>query len=101
MSRFWSRSALARDDWPLEHDDRDTTLPGMGWGADDSDLDGDEDDLDPSTFAHQARMMAEISGQPIDAAFDQALQHVESGADPEDVFGEMDLKSAEHEGRDE
>jgi hypothetical protein len=36
-----------------------------------------------------------MMGEPLDQDFDDALRHIESGADPEDVFGEMDAAAAE------
>jgi Flp pilus assembly protein TadB len=51
---------------------------------------GDEGAEDVAAFAREARMMAAMSGEPLDAEFDRALEHIEHGADPDDVFGEMD-----------
>jgi hypothetical protein len=56
---------------------------------------GDDDDFDPVAFAREAREMSRMMGEPLDQDFDDALRHIESGADPEDVFGEMDAAAAE------
>jgi hypothetical protein len=38
--------------------------------------------------------MATMMGEPLDAEFDTALRHIEQGADPDDVFGELDATEA-------
>ena len=42
-------------------------------------------------------MMAQMMGEPLDESFDRALRHVERGADPDDVFGELDAAENTHE----
>ncbi len=60
----------------------------------------DSGDEDVAALARQARQMAAMLGEQIDAPFDRALQHIEGGADVEDVFGEMDARGAT-DGHDE
>jgi putative FmdB family regulatory protein len=86
MSRFWRHAGGSNPG-----DEPDATFDGgMTSGWDDEYDAGEEDDLDPVAFAREARHMAEAMGEPLDAEFDTALRHIESGADPEDVLGEMD-----------
>jgi putative FmdB family regulatory protein len=55
------------------------------------------DGEDVAALAREARAMAESIGEPLDAEFDSALRHVEQGADPEDVFGELDAVESARE----
>lgn len=62
-------------------------------GEDGSDSDGDDEDV--AALAREARAMSSMMGEPLDADLDEALYHVERGADPDDVFGEMDARAPE------
>lgn len=50
-------------------------------------------DGDIAEFAREARAMAAMSGEPFDKEFDAALRHIEQGADPDDVLGDMDERA--------
>lgn len=69
---------------------------GEGWDefnlsdADEDSVGGDDEDV--VALARQAREMAAMMGEPLDAEFDRALQHIEGGADVDDVFGELDAR---------
>lgn len=90
MSRFWSMSH-SNDHAPgdTEFDFADEGPTGGPWESGD-DLELAAESFDPVTFAREARAMATISGEPLDAPFEHALRHIEAGADPEDVLGELD-----------
>jgi hypothetical protein len=60
-----------------------------------SDSPPEDADLDPAAFAREARELARAMGEPLDGDFDDALRHIEGGADPEDVFGELDVADAD------
>jgi hypothetical protein len=63
----------------------------MLYDGDDLDAAGGlEGEDDPAAFAREAREMAAMMGEPLDADLDQALRHIEQGADPDEVFGEID-----------
>ena len=98
MSRVWSH-APARDDAFVDEPTWTTVRPAWSDPLD-SGADWGDDDLDAATFARHARQMAELSGDPIDAEFDRALHHVEAGADPEDVFGELDARATDSDNPD-
>ncbi len=109
MSRVWSsRSTDATDDFPHPTFEEDG-VPFYGpdpfadpYGSNDAEFgygeEGSADDLgsaeDISAMAREARSMAQMMGEPLDPAFDTALRHVERGADPDDVFGELDAKES-------
>lgn len=101
MSRVWSRSSTRSDvdeptfeteGVPFYGGDESMLEGGMGewggeFGSEEADAEGDDD---VAAFAREARQMAAMMGEPLDADLDRALRHVEQGADPDDVFGEMD-----------
>lgn len=98
MSRVWSRrggedAALSpvheKDGVPFYGADpyADVGDDDIGTGYDDA-ADGGTEDV--AAAAREARMMAQMMGEPLDAEFETALRHIEQGADPDDVFGEMD-----------
>lgn len=58
---------------------------------------GEGSDEDVAAVAREARAMAQMMGEPLDADFDSALRHVEAGADPDDVFGELDVLESARE----
>jgi hypothetical protein len=100
MSRVWShRSSNAGDDLPQPTFEEDG-IPFYGpdpyadpYGDMDAgyESDGSEPTADDiAAMAREARAMAQMMGEPLDAEFDTALRHVEQGADPDDVFGELD-----------
>jgi hypothetical protein len=100
MSRVWSRRGGDEDSFdspsweedgvpfygPNPYDDPLLDEPDVGEGSGDDDV---------AAVAREARMMAQMMGEPLDAEFDQALRHIEQGADPDDVFGEMDSLAEE------
>jgi hypothetical protein len=98
-SRSWSHSrastATSQDDASFG---TDWASPDPSWGDPYADELSADEDFEPMEFARQAREMAAMSGEPLDRDFDQALRYVESGADPEDVFGEMDAREADANG---
>jgi putative FmdB family regulatory protein len=67
----------------------------LGEGFDDS---GSGIGEDSAAMAREARMMAQMMGEPLDAEFDAALRHVERGADPDEVFGELDEAERSRDG---
>lgn len=95
MSRFWSHTASELlDGWDDVESDAGMSSDA-GWDSDDPfDAPGSEE-FSPAEFARQAREMAAMSGEPLDEEFNTALDRIESGADPEEVFGELDERSAE------
>jgi putative FmdB family regulatory protein len=105
MSRFWARSYSSRSTDALGSIHEEDGVAFFGGEAEEYGESGeagsydDGDDADVSTFAREARHMAQMMGEPLDANLDQALSYIERGADPEDVFGEMDTK-AHHDGRE-
>jgi putative FmdB family regulatory protein len=92
MSRVWTRSRSQHDMQP-DPDHEEDGVPIYG-GADGSYGDdphwGEENDGDVAELARETREMARMMGEPLDVEFDTALQHIERGADPEDVLGELD-----------
>ena len=101
MSRVWSRRSAANDELGAPtHVEDDIPFYGPspydedGFGYDDDSI-GDSGEDDIVEAAREARAMARMMGEPLDAEFDQALRHIEGGADPDDVFGEMDANQAD------
>ena len=102
VSRVWSRRSSSDDAFTEPtFDDGDVPFYGADpfaesfeVGDDARGIDGslgeDNSGEDVATMAREARMMAQMMGEPLDAGFDAALRHVEQGADPDDVFGELD-----------
>ena len=104
MSRVWSRRSSTDDDAMPQPSFEDDGVPFYGadpfadtFGSDDPygagiDQSADTDEMgdDVAAMAREARMMAQMMGEPLDDAFDTALRHVEQGADPDEVFGELD-----------
>jgi len=85
VSRFWShRSRTTDTGW-----DHDWTDAGAGFG-DEPYGDMFEEEGDPVEFARQTREMAAAFGEPLEPQLDTAMRRIESGADPEDVLGELD-----------
>jgi putative FmdB family regulatory protein len=111
MSRFWTtRAGTDRDDDlfgspSFEHEGipfygGDPSMLEEGYaGGDDGDDAGDDEDV--ASLAREARAMSMMMGEPLDAEFDSALRSIEQGADPDDVFGEMDEQSVPHTQDDE
>ncbi|HEX5165159.1 MAG TPA: zinc ribbon domain-containing protein [Thermomicrobiales bacterium] len=105
MSRVWSWRS--RDDIP-QPTFEDEGVPFYGpdpfsepYGDfDDFGGDGDSEE-NIAAVAREARAMAEMMGEPLDAEFDAALRHVEQGADPDDVFGELDAVESTRESQPE
>jgi putative FmdB family regulatory protein len=100
VSRVWSHRARDADSAPepADHDD----VPFYGgdpYGDDDVMGDGDWEgsDEDVATMAREAREMARMMGEPLEPEFDQALRHIEHGADPDDVFGEFDAAATQED----
>jgi putative FmdB family regulatory protein len=103
MSRFWTtRAGTDRDDGPFgspsfEHEGipfygGDPSMVEEGYpGGDYGDDAGDDEDV--ASLAREARAMSMMMGEPLDGEFDSALRSIEQGADPDDVFGEMDERS--------
>lgn len=94
MSRFWSMSR--GDDYSLsaaDFDAGDEGPTGDPWD-DGDDLESAAESFDPVAFAREARTMAALSGETLDAPFEHALRHIEAGADPEDVLGELDASES-------
>jgi hypothetical protein len=94
MSRVWSRRS--GDNIP-EPSFEDAGVPFYGpdpYGDPIGEYDGlgseGGSDEDVAAVAREARAMAAMMGEPLDAEFDAALRHVEQGADPDEVFGELD-----------
>jgi putative FmdB family regulatory protein len=95
-SRSWSRSRTS------SNPSVDEAAMEPGWASPMADWDDPfaaessfEEDFEPAEFARQARQMAAMTGEPLDHEFDQALHLIESGADPDEVLGEMDAREAE------
>lgn len=85
VSRFWShRSASTDTGW---NEDRTDAEAGFG---EESYGDAFDEEGDPIEFARQTREMAAAFGEPLEPELDIALRRIESGADPEDVLGELD-----------
>lgn len=92
VSRFWAhRSAPADEAWDAGWSDADAGDDGFG---DDAYGDVLEHEDDPVEFARQARELAVAYGEPLEPDLDAALRQIESGADPEDVLGELDSADA-------
>lgn len=105
MSRVWSPRSRESDDGLFGEPDFESQGVPM-YGGDPSlseddygggfDADGiGEDDGDIIEFAREARTMAQMMGEPLEPEFDAALRHIEQGADPDEVFGEMDAAAPE------
>lgn len=62
-------------------------------GSDVDDYGADTADGDVASFAREALAMSSMMGEPLDADLDTALRHIERGADPDDVLGELDERS--------
>jgi len=111
MSRVWSRRSSDVD--PIsEQVYEDQGVPFYGadpfsdpYGYDDpnggdfgaGDGSGEGGTEDVAAMAREARAMAQMMGQPLDESFDTALRHVEQGADPDEVFGELDAAESAQE----
>lgn len=106
VSRVWSRRSSPDDDF-LEPSHEEEGVPFYGgdpssYGADEGGGEGDYDEgsdaygeEDVAAFAREARQMAQMMGDPPDNDLDSALRHIEGGADPEDVLGDLDAKSTQ------
>lgn len=57
-----------------------------GGGLDDASLDN-IDENDPRAMARMMRQMAEESGEPVDAEFEQMVSRMEAGEMPDDMDG--------------
>ncbi|MEX1157722.1 MAG: zinc ribbon domain-containing protein [Thermomicrobiales bacterium] len=109
MSRVWSRRSSDESAYP-EPTFEDDGVPFYGpdpfsdpYGGDGEfggSIDEDSSSEDVAAMAREARAMAQMMGEPLDREFDDALRHVEHGADPEDVFGEMDENQSAQETRE-
>jgi putative FmdB family regulatory protein len=102
MSRFWSRSGSRDADELTEPTSEYDGIPiygddpfGASYDGADMEMGSAEESEDIGAFAREARAMAAMMGEPLDDDFDTALRHIEQGADPDDVFGEMDERSPE------
>jgi putative FmdB family regulatory protein len=98
MSRFWKHSARGS---AIEQADEEAGVPiygdpGMAEEAEDVQSPLDEFQ-DVAALARETRAFAGMMGEPLDAEFDAALRHIEQGADPDDVFGELDEAESEGE----
>lgn len=60
-----------------------------GGGLDDASLDS-FDESDPRAMARMARQMAEESGEPMDAEFEEMVSRMEAGEIPDDMGGGAD-----------
>ncbi|MCS7256125.1 MAG: FmdB family zinc ribbon protein [Thermomicrobium sp.] len=99
LSRVVVRRGVARDD-----------VPTSDWEADDGDAGateewGDESELpdlpeseDPREFARWARELAAQAGEPLDPAFERALQDLERGEDPDRVLERLEEESSDTAG---
>ena len=101
MSRVWSPRSEGDVPQPSYEDDG---VPFYGpdpfsdpYGGTDDFGDDVGSDTDVAAVAREARAMAAMMGEPLDAEFDAALRHVERGADPDDVFGELDAAESVRE----
>jgi putative FmdB family regulatory protein len=101
MSRVWSHRSREADALPEPvYEDEGVPFYGAdpfsdpyGYGESlDEESDASEEDI--AAVAREARTMAAMMGEPLDAEFDTALRHIEEGADPDDVFGELDATEA-------
>ena len=104
MSRVWSRQSRDADAF-LGPSVEDGGVPFYGDGADyggGSGAYGDEEneygpgefgEEDVAAFARETRQMATMMGESLDEDLDTALRHIEGGADPDDVMGELDASS--------
>jgi putative FmdB family regulatory protein len=90
VSRFWAHRS--QDTSGTFDDAWDDEAFGAGFGDDDLDAGDDED---PIAFARQTREMAAMFGEPLEPELDTALRRIESGADPEDVLGELEAAEAQ------
>ena len=113
VSRVWSRRSSGEDDGFPQPTFEDDGVPFYGpnpyddpYGfGDDPSFDGEYGDSgddsgtgeDLAAMAREARAMAQMMGEPLDAEFDEALRHVERGADPDEVFGELDAAESKRE----
>ena len=106
MSRVWSHRSSS-DDAFAEPVYEEQGVPFYGadpfadpYGFDEPALSGDDDESageDIAAMAREARAMAQMMGEPLDESFDRALRHVEQGADPDEVFGELDAAESAQE----
>ena len=111
MSRVWSRRSSDAES-PPEPVYEDQGVPFYGAdpfgdpygygesgeaGYDAGDDAGDGSDEDIAAMAREARAMAQMMGEPLDESLDRALRHVEQGADPDEVFGELDAAESAQE----
>lgn len=107
MSRVWSRRSSS-DDRFAEPVYEEQGVPFYGadpfsdpYGYDEPPLSTDDDEAaggeDIAAMAREARAMAQMMGEPLDESFDTALRHVEQGADPDEVFGELDAAESAQE----
>jgi putative FmdB family regulatory protein len=107
MSRVWSHRS-ASDDAFAEPVYEEQGVPFYGadpfsdpYGYDEAAMTGDDDEAageeDIAAMAREARAMAQMMGEPLDESFDTALRHVEQGADPDEVFGELDAAESRQE----
>lgn len=94
MSRVWAHRKGSSDLAEYEQEDG---IPFYGpdpfagddqYGGEVSSGGGEEGDI--LELAKEARAMAQAMGEPFDEGFDTALRQIEQGADPDDVFGELD-----------
>ena len=104
MSRVWSRRSRDGDAF-LEPSFEDGGVPFYGDSPAYAGAAGDYGDAaeeygmgefgeeDVAAFARETRQMATMMGDPLDDDLDTALRHIERGADPDDVLGELDASS--------
>ena len=107
MSRVWSRRSSNADDGLPQPTFEEDGVPFYGadpYGDPYGDVDagygmdeGEPSSEDIAAMAREARAMAQMMGEPLDAEFDAALRHIEQGADPDDVFGELDAAESANE----
>jgi putative FmdB family regulatory protein len=108
MSRFWSPRSNDADDRGMIQPDfevDDVPVYGGGYSYTDESFDSasfgdvsDDNEEGVAGFAREARQMAAMMGETLDQEFDSALRHIEQGADPDDVLGEMDASAPEPSG---
>jgi putative FmdB family regulatory protein len=92
VSRFWAHHSSPVDEaWQADWSDADD---GGDRFAHEPYGDMLENEDDPVEFARQTRAMAAAFGEPLEPELDVALRQIESGADPEDVLGELDSTNA-------
>ncbi len=111
MSRVWSHRSSDSDSF-MEPTYEDQGVPfygadpfsdpsgyedpsGADYGLEDGTSEAGEEDV--AAMAREARAMAQMMGEPLDESFDAALRHVEQGADPDEVFGELDAAESSKE----